>query len=309
MALRGSLHEFELAEIFQLIARDAKTGQLVLSDEDNEAFVIFSQGMVAAAGAGEQNLQTILFRYLISAKRYSEEELNELLYVCQGEIRQFSQELANRGYLSSDELVSITQMAIENLACSLFLWEEGNYRFDSLDAIQEYSVGGVTFPVDAITMEAMRRSDEWKRIRQHISGGTVFAIVNKPAGAPPAASPLSHPLEYITNFVDGQTTVAALCEKSIILPYRVYEALFGLWQKGVISPLAVKRQQNKITPVPAGISASNIAAAVVSISSVLAAVCALFAFSIVGRATFFHAAILKRAEALGTIMMERNERE
>ena len=200
-------------------------------------------------------------------------------------------------------------MAIEDLACSLFLWEEGNYRFDSLDAIQEYIVGGVTFPVDAITMEAMRRSDEWKRIRQHISGGTVFAIVNKPAGAPPAASPLSHPLEYITNFVDGQTTVAALCEKSIILPYRVYEALFGLWQKGVISPLAVKRQQNKITPVPAGISASNIAAAVVSISSVLAAVCALFAFSIVGRATFFHAAILKRAEALGTIMMERNERK
>jgi hypothetical protein len=307
VALRGSLHEFELAEIFQLISRDAKTGQLVLSHEDNEAFVIFSQGSVAAAGAGEDNLQTILFRYLMSAKKYSEEELNELLYVCQGEMRQFSQELTNRGYLSSGELVAITHMAVEDLACSLFLWEEGNYRFDSLDSIQEYIVGGVTFPVDAITMEAMRRSDEWKRIRQHISADTIFALVNNPTGGLPAFSPLTNPEEYIAHFVDGQASVTSICERSILLPYRVFESLFGLWQKSTISPLAVKRQPNRVPPVPLG--RPDRAAAAVSVSVVITVVCALFAFYVVGQKTFFRTADIKRTCALGALRTDRNQRK
>jgi len=122
MALRGSLREFELAEIFQLISRDAKTGQLVLSHQDNEAFVIFSKGSVIAAGTSEQNLQTFLFRYLKTIRGYSEEEINELLYVCHGVMRQFSQELINRKYLSPNELTTLAQMGVEDLACGLFLW-------------------------------------------------------------------------------------------------------------------------------------------------------------------------------------------
>jgi hypothetical protein len=309
MALRGSLHEFELAEIFQLISRDAKTGQLVLSHQDNEAFVIFSQGAVVAAGTGEQNLQTILFRYLMSVKRYSEEELNELLYICQGEMRQFSQELTKRNYLSGNELATLVHMTIEDLACSLFLWDEGNYRFDSLEGMDEYLVGGVTFPVDAITMEAMRRSDEWKRIRQHISGGTVFSVVQQPPAPQAPASPLSNPSGYVLSLIDGLTTVDGLCEKSLLLPYRVYEILFGLWQNSAISPLAVKRQQVKPRPAPSGRPASEVVAAALSITAVAVWAAALFCFSHIAGDNFLHQTTIDSRMARATVEFQRNVRK
>ncbi len=308
MALRGSLHEFELAEIFQLISRDGKTGQLVLSHNDNEAFVIFSQGAIVAAGTSDHNFQTILFGYLRSVRRYSEDELNELLYMCQGEMRQFSRELVGRNYLASNELVALARMAIEDLACSLFLWDEGNYRFDSLDGIQEYVVGEVTIPVDAITMEAMRRSDEWKRIRQSISGGTVFTIVGAPQTGPSAPSPLSNPPGYIVSLIDGFSTVDALCGKSILLPYRVYEILFGLWQNSAIAPLAVKRQQTK-SPAAGGWPVSRVLAAAASVFLVAAWVGLLAGFSFVGQATFMQNASLERRKALQTVLSDRNARK
>jgi hypothetical protein len=306
MALRGSLHEFELAEIFQLISRDAKTGQLVLSHHEKEAFVIFSQGAVVAAGTNEHNLQTLLFRYLMSVKRYSEEELSELLQVCHGEMGQFSQELVNRNYLPASELSQFARMGIEDLACSLFLWDQGNYRFDSLDGIREYVIGGVTFPVDAITMEAMRRTDEWKRIRQHISDETVFSIVRKPQALPSPASPVSDVSGYILSFVNGTTTVGGICEGSILLPYRVYETLFGLWQESVVAPLAVSRPQEKQLASAMGKPAPNIMAAVVSVVVVLMWACALFSLSHLGLIPAFRNATIARQLAVGEVKAEWN---
>ncbi len=309
MALRGSLHEFELAEIFQLISRDAKTGQLVLSHQDKQAFVIFSQGAVVSAGTSEQNLQTLLFRYLISIKRYSEEELNELLHVCRGEIGQFSQELVNRNYLPANELALFAQMGIEDLACSLFLWDQGNYRFDTLESIREYVISGVTFPVDAITMEAMRRTDEWKRIRRHMSNDTVFSVVQKPqAPLSPASplSPVSNASGYILSFVDGVTSVGGICEKSIVLPYRVYETLFGLWQESMVAPLAVNRPQSKPLTSTPDRSAPKLMAAAVSVAVVLVWALALFSLAHLDIITSFRHATAARQQALEEVKAEWN---
>jgi Domain of unknown function (DUF4388) len=309
MALRGSLREFELAEIFQLISRDAKTGQLVLSHQDNEAFVIFSKGSVIAAGTSEQNLQTFLFRYLKTIRGYSEEEINELLYVCHGVMRQFSQELINRKYLSTNELTTLAQMGVEDLACGLFLWDDGNYRFDSLESIQEYVVGGVSFPVDAITMEAMRRSDEWKRIRKHISNNTIFSVVNRPAAPPAPASPLSNSSEYVLSLIDGTATVGKLCEKSILHTYRVYETLFALWQNSTIAPLAVKHDEAKAPVLSVGKLAAEVVAALVAAIGVLVCMSALFIFSYIGRRTFQHDAEMGRLQSIAAVEIQRDARK
>jgi|WetSurMetagenome_2_1015567.scaffolds.fasta_scaffold00051_42 hypothetical protein len=309
MALRGSLREFELSEIFQLISRDSKTGQLVLSNRDAQAFVIFSKGAVISAGSSEQNLQTFLFRYLKAVRHYAEEEMNELLYVCHGEMRQFSQELVNRKYLTVNELTALAQMAIEDLACGLFLWDDGNYRFDTLDGIQEYLVGGVSFPVDAITMEAMRRSDEWKRIRQNMSNATIFSVADKSKVPAAPASPLSNPSEYVLSMVDGTASVGILCDKSILHPYRVYETLFGLWQNSVIAPLAVKRQETKLQSLSAGKRAEGLASAVASVVIVLVWMSALFLVSYFGKQTFLRNADTARFKSIAAVEIQRNIRK
>jgi hypothetical protein len=300
MALRGSLREFELADIFQLISHDGKTGQLVLSHEQQEGFVIFSHGSIAAAGNEGQNLQTMLFNYLIMAKRYSEEELNELLYLCQGEMRLFSQELTNRNYISREELTSLVKIGIEDLACSLFLWEDGQYRFDSLDSMDEYIIAGVLFPTDAITMEAMRRSDEWKRMRRNISDDTVFFLSpnsTRFASGMAPASPLYDPAGYVASLVDGVSTIAALCEKSIFFHYRIYEILFGLWQDSEIYPLSVKRAPSKSRTQPPSVRFRQFVTASATLVSIFVWVSLLAIMSFISKKTAFYQLVCDKQEA------------
>jgi hypothetical protein len=299
MALRGSLREFELADIFQLISHDGKTGQLVLSLEQQEGFVIFSQGAIVAAGNDNQNLQTMLFNYLIMIKRYSEEELNELLYLCQGEMRLFSQELTNRNYVTREELTALIKIGIEDFACSLFLWEDGHYRFDSLDSMEEYIIAGVTFPADAITMEAMRRSDEWKRMRRNISDDTVFSLSpnsTRQKAAVPQASPLYDPVSYVAALVDGVSTISTLCRRSIFSQYRMYEILFGLWQDSEIYPLSVKRAPVKPSAPSPTAHVKRFIAASATFLSITALVVLLALSSFVAQRTVFHDRILKKHE-------------
>jgi hypothetical protein len=240
MALRGSLLEFELPDIFQLIANDGKTGQLVLYDKDNEAFVIFSRGSIVSAGDSVMNLQTVLFRYLSDRKHFSEEELNELLYLCQGEMKHFTQELVNKGYLSKDELTVLSQMSIEDLTCSLFFWKNGRYRFDSLDNVDDYIAGGVMLSSDAVTMEAMRRLDEWARMKSAADNDTVFVRI-RPSGAAqqnhPAMSPIIDPSGILLSLIDGVSSISVLCSRLFFTEYRIYETLFGLWQSNQITAL------------------------------------------------------------------------
>jgi hypothetical protein len=313
MALRGSLREFELADIFQLISHDGKTGQLVLSHNAQEGFVIFSQGSIVAAGNGNQNLQTMLFNYLIQVKRYSEEELNELLYLCQGEMRLFSQELTNRTYVSADELSALVKTGIEDLACSLFLWEDGHYRFDSLDSMDEYIIAGVVFPADAITMEAMRRTDEWKRMRRNLSDDTVFSLSPNPSHRTPGAqqsSPLYDPAGYVLSLVDGTSSIAALCERSIFFKYRLYEVLFGLWQDSEIYPLSVKRAPSASARERGGsVRFGQFLAASATLLTVAAWVVLLAVSSFVARRTVFHRIIVARQDLSTTVKSAQAERK
>jgi len=314
MALRGSLREFELADIFQLISHDGKTGQLVLSHDQQEGFVIFSQGTIVAAGNGSQNLQTMLFTYLIQVKRYSEEELNELLYLCQGEMRLFSQELTNRTYVTADELSALIKIGIEDLACSLFLWEDGHYRFDSLDSMDEYIIAGVVFPADAITMEAMRRTDEWKRMRRNISDETVFSLSpntsrrEAAAGAQPS-SPLYDPAGYVLSLVDGASSISNLCERSIFFKYRLYEVLFGLWQDSEVYPLSVKRAPPASSATTRTVRFRQLITASATLVTVAAWVAFFAVSSLVARRTIFRPLFIAQQESSSIVHKAESEQK
>jgi hypothetical protein len=249
MALRGSLREFELPDIFQLIANDGKTGQLVIYNKEDEAFAIFFRGAVIAAGNNLANLQTILFKYLMDVRHYSENELNELLYVCQGKMSLFTQELVNKRYLGKEELSTLSRMGIEDLTCGLFLWENGHYRFDSLESVDDYIVAGVSFSADAVTMEAMRRVDDWKRIKAVITPTTIFAPVQ--SVSPPLQADAVHfsimaPAEYLLSLIDGFTSVETLCGTVFMTEYRIYEILLDLWQNNRIIPFKSPRHSSAV---------------------------------------------------------------
>jgi hypothetical protein len=171
--------------------------------------------------------------------------------------------------------------------------------------MDEYVIAGVTFPADAITMEAMRRTDEWKRMRRNISDDTVFSLspnsARQKAAAPPQVSPLYDPVSYMASLVDGVSTIASLCKKSIFSQYRVYEILFGLWQDSEIYPLSVKRAPVKTHAPSPAVHVKRFVAASATFLSVAAWVALLALSSFLTHRTVFHQRDLNKQEVTSSL--------
>ena len=65
MVLSGTLREFILADVFQLLAQQKITGKLLLNNGRSEAYVIFENGLVVAAEKDDEKFVSKLFNYLV----------------------------------------------------------------------------------------------------------------------------------------------------------------------------------------------------------------------------------------------------
>lgn len=242
MALSGSLKEFELADIFQLIGQQKKTGRLVLRDGTSQAYCLFNRGMVVAAGSNSVDFTTVLHRYLVNVKKYPEKKVKEFVNVCKGSGAMFSDVVRKIQYVTDEEVEHLAQSTTEDLACALFFWHDGEYLFEPMSQVSEHILGSISFTTDALAMEAMRRADEWNRMREVISGTSVPVVADPmfyalPEDAP-ASTVLSNPSSYVLSKLDGSRCVADLIEESYLLEYQIYEILFSGLQSGSIRLLS-----------------------------------------------------------------------
>ena len=83
MALQGTIRDFGLPDIFQLIGLQRKTGILTLiNDKDKESVTVtFETGMVVMADSSEQRLEDRLGNVLVKQGKLSRERLEEALGV------------------------------------------------------------------------------------------------------------------------------------------------------------------------------------------------------------------------------------
>jgi hypothetical protein len=237
-ALSGSLHDFELADIFQLIGQQKKTGRLMLQDGERQGYAVFLNGSIVSAANGSDSLITYLTNYLTLVKHVPEKKLSEFITHCKGAVGVFADILVRIQYLSEQDVTSIGSLGIEDLACDLFLWKKGQYRFDPMTQVQDYSIKNVSFTIDSIVMEAMRRLDEMKRIGTGILENAVYIPARAPgAFGSQSAAPSGDIARFVLSQLDGRNDVADLCTGLFFSRYRVYEALYQLLQAGTIVAL------------------------------------------------------------------------
>lgn len=246
MALSGNLHDFDISYIFQIISQEGKTGKLILSSDDTDGIIVFKQGKIIYAGTNKENLQSMLYKYLRMIHKCPESEIKEIRALYHNNLGHLCHEVLERGYISSQELSIITELTVEDIACSIFLWKQGNYQFDTLPNVDIYQIGNYSLSSDALTMEAARRLDERQRNKSFFTKNTVFIHTDS---VPQAANkeypdPLSHFSDFLLDCIDGTSSTEFLCQKSFLSEYQVYQALYELIE------------EKKITPLPDAISSS-----------------------------------------------------
>src|SRR5438067_6572247 len=171
MALEGTLKDFSLADIFQLIGLQRKTGVLTLRSKDDTLTVTFLDGKVVGADSLNHSLENRLGSVLIKSGLLTNDQLNHALAIQKETLQRLGFVLTHYGIISADALKQAIQLQILQIVYRLFRWKDGDYHFSQETTIEYDRDNVVPISAESILMEGARMIDEWpiieKRIRSY----------------------------------------------------------------------------------------------------------------------------------------------
>jgi hypothetical protein len=324
MALSGTLKDFALPDIFQLIGMQRKTGLLTLESDRETVSVVFEQGMVVHADSTVRRLDDLLGSVLVRQGKIRKDVLEEALSKQKVSMQRLGFILVSQGYISREDLKGALSEQVQQIVFRVFRWKSGRYHFDPA-AEADYDRENVQ-PVstDHILMEGIRRVDEWPIIEKRIpslesvfrplvpvrqirveegpkdSGGLEAALGSLEGGggnANATSEVVMGPTELsIYKLLDGNRSISTLMEMTGLSDFDVCRTLFDFIDRNLVAPAG--QEQAKVTsevgrrgPAPApGEGTGTIAlVAVLALSAVGLVVSATAPFRVPSRPSLFRA--------------------
>ncbi len=270
MALEGTLRDFSLADIFQLIGLQRKTGVLSLRSEEDVVTVSFVDGKVVGADSVNKRIEDRLGQVLLRTGLMTPDELEIALQEQMETLERLGRILLRRGTLQRDQLRTALQQQILQIIYRVFRWQDGDYQFS-----QETSVdydAELTSPITAesVLMEGARMLDEWPIIERRIpQRSMVFIAIQSPAAvavADPATDPdfddldlgfldeapapapptdtvqvTSHEFDVL-RLVDGRRTVDEIILASPHGEFDTCKALYTMLTRGLVREASMAEQ-------------------------------------------------------------------
>ncbi len=175
MALEGTLRDFSLSDIFQLIGLQRKTGVLTLRSSEDVVTVSFLDGKVVGADSLNKHLEDRLGQVLLKTGAVTRAELDAALKTQMETLERLGHILLERTVISREELRRAFEQQILQIIYRVFRWQDGDYHFSQETSV-EYDAELVTpLGSESILMEGARMLDEWPIIEKKIPHrGMVF---------------------------------------------------------------------------------------------------------------------------------------
>ena len=308
MALQGTIKDFALPDIFQLIGLQKKTGILTLSNDEETVTLKFRIGEVVGADNPARTLEDRLGEVLVRTGVISQAQLEETLKAQETTLQRLGHILVNSGLISEDELIEALAIQSHQIIYRLFRWLDGEYKFDAVEDLDYDQKHFVPIGAETILMEGARMIDEWPIIERRIKSPkmvlrTTDAVAGLDLGLEDAESLVEEDLEFdlgfdsdrqaqpeadepaatdevklsreerqILTLVDGKRSVGEICDLLALGEFDVYRMLADLVTRAFLEE--VPREQLHVPKSKEGKVVGKAAAIMVQI---LFAVGVLFA--------------------------------
>ena len=164
MSLRGTLGDFGIADIFQLIGHQAKTGVLRLKDKD-EIRIFFVDGNVVKAEQTAREKSDLLGNMMVRARAITADELARALQLQQRTLRRLGDVLIEIGAADRATLKEFARLQTTETIYRLFQWGAGTYEFTA-EAVDYDDQSYDPVRSESILMEGFRIVDEWPAVRR-----------------------------------------------------------------------------------------------------------------------------------------------
>jgi hypothetical protein len=274
MALRGSLGDFGIGDIFQLLVAQRKTGDLFIQGVGASRVRIgFVAGRIIDVEAQRSRRQGLGQR-LLRGRLLSSANLKRALKEQRRTKKLLGNILSEHQTVAVADIDALLDLQRRETVLSVFEYTQGEYRFEAKPYGGAPTKRALLDP-NSLLMDAIRRAEEWPLVRARITNfDTVFRKTQRGA----ATTPIEHIEEdegadeeseddmfgdwgslvgvvpdeselgrhRLRELVDGRLTVHQLVDRSFIGEFETCKALVGLWDDGEIEP--AKEMRARIRP-------------------------------------------------------------
>lgn len=267
MALAGSIKEFGLAEIFQIISLQQKTGELIVQGSEGSVTVIFEKGMIVGADASFRQVESRLGQILVRSGKISKFQLKRALDKQQKTLQPLGTALAELQEIDQETLRQVLSQQIHETVYLLLRWTDGEYRFVPRRSV-EYDKNLIK-PINTefLIMEGFRITDEWPEIEKKIPSFQL--LIQRVPGVQWQGFPevriadseedqekISANEKKIYDLLDSEKTVQELIDTSQLGEFDTCQTIYGLMSKGLVEK--VPEGESKKKPVEIHVNYTNL---------------------------------------------------
>jgi hypothetical protein len=242
VALRGNLQDFGIAEVFQLIGQQRKTGVLDVTHDKQTLRLAFDSGCVVWARPVADTEDGVLGDRLVRCGLITQPRLEELESESELSARPLVSLAVDAGDVGAEDAAHIEELVTSETIFLVLRWSDGSFDF-SAQGVRHDRPPEKLLAAEQILMDGLRMVDEWQTFAELVPDGeTVFERSNPLAQYKQQVSGESKrrlpSVERVHSLIDGRLTAQRVIDLSRIGLFDATRALAELHSHGVIAPLS-----------------------------------------------------------------------
>ncbi len=250
--LSGSLKDFGLTDLFQLLGQQQKTGLLNLQEKKGRIVQVrFDKGMIVGVVLPlEKEEENTFGKRLIQGKLLSPEKWKKAFQLHKEELLSIESALLKSEVIRKEDLSAALRLHIFETIYSLFKWQEGTFWFEARESHYDSNLLE-PFNTEYLLLDLVRMVDEWPLLAKRLpTFGWIMQKVNPLATLEVLTGSVweknrSFQMEAIYDLVNGLRTIQEIIELSFVGEFDTCKNLIHLMDAGLVEPLPIQAKGGK----------------------------------------------------------------
>ncbi|MEZ4279496.1 MAG: DUF4388 domain-containing protein [Myxococcota bacterium] len=257
VALHGNLRDFGIAEVFQLIGQQRKTGLLVVGEGSDAVFLSFDEGRVVAGGSTlKEDEGGALGSQLVRSGYLTRDQLRDLVGESARSARPIADLLLASGRLDAESLGEVQDLLTHETVFDIMRRKSGEFHFSAEPIVHDLPPERL-LGAEQILMDGLRMLDEWQTFVAAVpSEEIVFRRVGSLESSRAFAAQGGDDgrlaqVERVLKLIDGRLSVRRVVDLSRVGTFEATRVLAELRQAGLIEVVASEVRRPARRPISA----------------------------------------------------------
>jgi hypothetical protein len=167
MGLEGTLRDFSMTDLVQMLGLQRKTGMLSVEGTEDRILISFDAGQIVSADSEASSLDERVGNLLVRSGRLAPAELLRALESRKETQASLGSLLLRDRFVSIEDLREAVRLQVHRILLPAFQWKEGKFRFNP-GAVATHDGPHLAVPTEAVLMESAQILEEWPRLESRI---------------------------------------------------------------------------------------------------------------------------------------------